>query len=958
MLARTVLGRLRHVSTFAAVTVVLLLPMGLVMWGYYDIQRGQVAFSAKEREGVSYLRPVVRLLAETVQARHRAMSSAAPADAALPGLIAAVDAADARHGERLEATSTWTAVKSALRRGQQADARAQAFAGYTDASTGLLGLIVQVSDNSNLTLDPDLDSYYLMDALVFRLPVLLDLTGQAVDLALTARDGSADQAQAARLSLARTAGALSRTQAAVDSGMATAFAKTQQPALRGLQADLLEERRAVGDVLRQVDTAVGTGRLDVVTSAVGDRSSAALIRLVDSIGPQLDDLLVARIHGLQVKAYRVGTAALVAVLLVVTVLVRFYRSIAERRRALTQAALVRQAASTANSADTFSTAAAVVVQDVCTKLGWLAGHGWTASERAAWFVAEHPHRHDGPCELVAFAARGAAPDEEQLPLSAQTRVASGPQELPGLGGAVHGCGVGRAVAVPVFAGGEVAGMLAFYLPAGMAPPAPDLITSLEQMGLSLGRVVERQRTAEALVHQATHDPVTDVANRRRLLEEISATQQQLAAQRRNGRRSAVLLINLDRFRLINDSLGYAAGDLVLREAADRISRTVGATDLVARLGADEFAVLAHRDVLAGEAGRGGGEDAEPFSALAQRLLHELRGTVNVVGHEVPLRASAGICPLTDDRATTAHNPAGVLRDADAALRHAKRRGKDQIQVFDAALRSTAAGRIADEAALGEAIHSGQLLLHYQPIVALDTGLPVGVEALVRWLRPGHGMVPPNTFIPLAEDSGLIVDLGRWVLRQACRDAAGWSQTASPLAEATVSVNVSTRQLTHPRFLQDLDGALHDAGLSPDRLIVEITETALIEDPDAATTTLHAIRARGVQVALDDFGTGYSSLSYVQNLPVTILKIDKSFVDPIQGPGTGTALSEVVLKLAEATNLCTVAEGVETPAQAEALRRLGCERGQGYTWSPPVPQERLQEVIACWSPVHPLHHQVG
>ena len=957
MLARTVLARLRHVYTFAAVTVVMLLPMGLVMWGYYDIQRGQVAFSAKERDGVNYLRPVVQLLAETVEARHEPMSAAAPADPTLPRLIAAVDAADARYGEGLEVSATWTSVKSALQRGQQADARQQA---YTDASTGLLALIVQVSDNSNLTLDPDLDSYSLWEALVFPLPVRLDLTGRAVDDALAAGGGPADQAQAARLSLARTAGALGRTQAAVDSGMATAFAETRQPALRGLQADLLIERRAVEDVLRQVDTAVQTGRLDVVTPEVYHRSSAALTRLVDSVGSQLDGLLVTRIEGLQAKAYRVGTAALAAVLLVVAVLVRFYRSIAARRRALTHAALVRQAASTANSADTFYTAAGVVLQDVCTKLGWLAGHGWTASpEPAAWFVAEHPHRHDGPCGLAASAARGAAPDKVQLPLSAQTRVASGPQELPGLGRAVRGCAVGSAVAVPVFAGGEVTGMLAFYLPAGTAPPAPDLIEILEQIGLSLGRVVERQRTAEVLVHQATHDPVTDVANRRRLLDEISTTQQQqLAARRDDGLRSAVLLINLDRFRLINDSLGYAAGDLVLREAADRISRTVDGTDLVARLGADEFVVLAHRDGPARQARGGDGDDLEPFTALAQRLLHELRGTVNVVGHEVPLRASAGICPITDDHATVAHYPAAVLRDADAALRHAKRRGKDQIQVFDAALRSTAAGRIADEAALAEAIHAGQLLLHYQPIIDLRTGLPVGVEALVRWLRPGHGMVPPNSFIPLAEDSGLIVDLGRWVLREACRHAATWSTSASPLAEATVSVNVSTRQLTHPRFLQDLDGALHDSALSADRLIVEITETALIEDPDAALATLHAIRARGVQVALDDFGTGYSSLSYVQNLPVTILKIDKSFVDPIQGPGAGTALSEVVLKLAEATDLCTVAEGVETPAQAEALRRLGCERGQGYTWSPPVPLDRLEEVVAGCSSVHSLDHQLG
>jgi EAL domain-containing protein (putative c-di-GMP-specific phosphodiesterase class I) len=287
----------------------------------------------------------------------------------------------------------------------------------------------------------------------------------------------------------------------------------------------------------------------------------------------------------------------------------------------------------------------------------------------------------------------------------------------------------------------------------------------------------------------------------------------------------------------------------------------------------------------------------------------------------------------------------VLRDADAALRQAKRRGKDQVQVYDAALRSTAAERIDEETALGAAIAADQLLLHYQPIIDLDTGVPTGVEALARWARPGHGMVPPVHFIALAEESGLIVDLGRWVLRRACRDAADWARTAPALAGATVSVNVSTRQLIHPRFLLDLDGAMADHALPADRLVLEITESALIEDPDAVMVTLDAIRARGVRLALDDFGTGYSSLSYVQNLPVTILKIDKSFVDPIAGPGQGTILSEVVLKLAEATGLRTVAEGVETRQQAEALRLLGCHRGQGFTWSRPVPNEQLAAAVA-------------
>ncbi|WIM99663.1 EAL domain-containing protein [Actinoplanes oblitus] len=607
------------------------------------------------------------------------------------------------------------------------------------------------------------------------------------------------------------------------------------------------------------------------------------------------------------------------------------RDVTVKRRAEQAAALIRHAAVTANSANSFIEAAAEVVRQVCTRLGWLAGQAWTAGGGpVVWHVGDHPHATPGPasgCGLRLLAERGSAPTEQQLAFGAVARV-SGPEGLRQMGPAVPECGIGFAVAVPVLAGGEVTGMLGFYLPADCPAPEHDLIQALEQIGLALGRVVERQRTSEALAWQATHDPVTDLANRRLLLDHIRRIRQA------DGRQAALLLINLDRFRLINDALGYALGDQVLRLAGDRLRAAVGAEDLVARLSADEFVVVATMPGTPSPAG-------SPFLPLADRLLHELRQPLAIGGHELMLRASVGIRAVTGDDPD--HFPAAVLRDADAALRQAKNRGKDQVVVFDGAMAGTAKRRMDDEIALARAITDEQLVLHYQPIIALDTGRPVGAEALVRWHRPGHGMQAPDRFIPMAEESGLIVDLGRWVLHQACRDAAGWPHQAPIMADASVSVNVSARQLTHPRFLADLQTALAETGLAPERLILEITETALISEPEAAMETLHAVRACGVQLALDDFGTGYSSLSYVQKLPATILKIDKSFVDPISGPGAGTALSEVVVKLAEAIGMRTVAEGVESPEQATALRLLGCHRGQGYTWSRPVPNAELREV---------------
>ncbi|GAA1619154.1 sensor domain-containing protein [Actinoplanes couchii] len=559
------------------------------------------------------------------------------------------------------------------------------------------------------------------------------------------------------------------------------------------------------------------------------------------------------------------------------------RDVTVHRRAERAAALIRFAAVTANSADTFAAAASAVLREVCARLQWHAGHAWTgAGEPVGWHESGEAH-----------------PVPSVVPFEAVTRIVT------------DGGGAGSAVSVPMLTGGEVAGMLVFRLPAGVPAPDHDVLQALEQIGLALGRVVERQRTSDALAWQATHDPVTDLANRRLLTERI-----------RDGRHRALLLINLDRFRIINDALGYALGDQILRLAGERLLSVTGEDDLVARLSADEFVVL-----------------AQDQTDLAQRLLAVLREPMTIGGHEFRLGASIGIRPLTGS-----HRPAAVLRDADAALRQAKSRGKDQVVVFDDALAGTAEQRFDDELALARAITGDELVLHYQPIIDLQSGQPSGAEALVRWHRPGHGMIAPDRFIPLAEETGLIVDLGRWVLRQACRDAAVWAVEAPALAEASVSVNVSARQLTHPNFIGDLDAALADSTLPAGRLILEVTESALISEPETAMDTLRAVRARGVQVALDDFGTGYSSLSYVQRLPATILKIDKSFVDPITEDAVGTALTEVVVKLAEATGLRTVAEGVENAVQAAALRRLGCHRGQGFVWSRPVPQSDLHHVL--------------
>jgi methyl-accepting chemotaxis protein len=314
------------VYKIALVTVVLLLPLGLVTWGYVDIQTGQVAFSAKERDGVAYLRPVLTLTARTVQARQLVVSGGQPADAGVSEAVRAVDAVDARLGGSLGVSDTWAMVKSALDEAGRRDAGQAAFKTYGEATTALLELIVAVSDKSNLTLDPDLDSYYVMDALVFRLPALLDLVGQTIGEVVLADAEASETVETARLRLARVAGALASTQAAVDSGMSTAFAKTSREQLRGARTDVQAEQRAVAAVLDQVNEAVTSGRLSSVTVSAGDEARTVLAQLIDRLGPELDALLVTRIDGLRSKAFLVEAAALAAVLLVGYLLVGFYLS--------------------------------------------------------------------------------------------------------------------------------------------------------------------------------------------------------------------------------------------------------------------------------------------------------------------------------------------------------------------------------------------------------------------------------------------------------------------------------------------------------------------------------------------------------------------------------------------------------------------------------------------------------
>ncbi|MDA0180735.1 EAL domain-containing protein [Solirubrobacter phytolaccae] len=438
-------------------------------------------------------------------------------------------------------------------------------------------------------------------------------------------------------------------------------------------------------------------------------------------------------------------------------------------------------------------------------------------------------------------------------------------------------------------------------------------------------ITARKQDAERLDHQAHHDALTELPNRARFDTVLKAA---LAP----GRDVAVIFADLDNFKIINDSLGHRTGDELLVEVAERLAAELRPDDVLARFGGDEFVILLEGLDGIGEARR-----------TANRLAAVLKEPFVLAGHQRFVSASFGIAVGNADAEA-------LLRDADAAMYHAKEQGKARLEVFDESLRARAMARLEIEAGLREAMAAGELELHYQPKISLADGSLYGLESLLRWQHPVLGTISPATFIPIAEQSGLIVPIGEWVLNTACRQAAEWRSRGH---EFVIAVNLSPVQLSSPSLARVVDDALRDSGLPPAALCLEITETAIMEDPEAARRVLQSLKALGVKLAIDDFGVGYSSLSKLKYLlPVDIIKIDKSFVDGITDCPDDRAIIAAIVSLAHELGATAVAEGVETEDQANALRALDCHVAQGYHFSRPLPAYRCfsqSEILSAASP---------
>jgi diguanylate cyclase (GGDEF)-like protein len=447
-----------------------------------------------------------------------------------------------------------------------------------------------------------------------------------------------------------------------------------------------------------------------------------------------------------------------------------------------------------------------------------------------------------------------------------------------------------------------------------------VVTDAEGRGLySQGYLLDitSAKLAEQRLEELAYtDTVTQLANRERLLEELEA------AQARGATETAVVFLDLDDFKTVNDSLGHTAGDELLREVATRLRAAVRQEDVVSRLGGDEFAILANTS------------ERRVLERLVERVSHALRDPPTIAGRSVSATASIGIACGSDS--------SDLLRDADLAMYAAKADGGDTWRFFERGMHDRAVERLQMTYELQRPEIAQQLRLSYQPTYVLASGRSRSVEALLRWERPGYGLVAPGSFVPLAEETGTINRIGAWVLEEACREVAEWNRRRDTAAEISLSVNVSARQVASPQLLGDVSSALARHGLRADLLTLELTESVLMGGDGSTLDNLRALKELGVRLAIDDFGAGYSSFAYLRRFDVDVLKLDRSFL--AANTADNRALVQGIVELARALGVSLVAEGVEEEWQVQLLRELGCDLGQGYLLSPPLPPDEVERVL--------------
>ena len=484
-------------------------------------------------------------------------------------------------------------------------------------------------------------------------------------------------------------------------------------------------------------------------------------------------------------------------------------------------------------------------------------------------------------------------------------------------------GLHTAIGFPLLVGRDVVGVLEFLTERTIEPDA-ELIDLMAQVGIELGRVVERAQAAEQLRHQATHDALTALPNRVLIRDELRRALARL--ERDPDGTTAVFFVDLDGFKAVNDTLGHAAGDRILCDVAERLGQILRPHDLLGRLSGDEFVIVCER--LGAE---------QPIARIAERIGEALRRPFSLDGELFQISASVGVTLAVAGQA-----PEDLIAEADAAMYRAKQLGKARFEVYSEDLGARLRRRTELERALRHAAERGELRLHYQPEVDLRSGRIVGLEALLRWQRE-DALVMPAEFIPVAEETGLIVPIGAWVLDEALRQARAWEQDERIDDAPWTSVNLSVRQLADPEIMRRVADTLARHETDPSKLLLEVTESVILDDVEAGLTVLMQLKQLGTEIAIDDFGTGYASLSYLRRFPASALKIDRSFVAALHDERT-RAIVLAMIELAHALGLTAIAEGIETTEQLTALRELDCDLGQGYLFARPVPADEVEPLL--------------
>lgn len=573
------------------------------------------------------------------------------------------------------------------------------------------------------------------------------------------------------------------------------------------------------------------------------------------------------------------------------------------------------------------------IQAFCGLSDWICGMHWvTDPEDGALRCQEWWHAPGDPVlerfGAVAQSTRIGAQEPNAPARKAFTRAmpvwaAELEHEAAALATAAREAGLRTALAFPVCVDGETFGAIELYARSARAPER-DLLRVAGQLGALIGQHIARRETERRLQFVVSHDPLTGLPNRAIFGQRLG---QALAQAARYDHKAAVLFIDLDRFKVVNDTMGHEAGDRLLREVAERLRDSLREGDTVGRHGGDEFVVLIEQY-----------ESAMQVAGVAQKIIDQAGEPYFFDGHEFHISASIGIATYPND----GQDADTLLKHADIAMYRAKEAGKNQYQFYSPHMNRLSLERLDLEASLRHALERGELLLVYQPMFDMDGRGVVGMEALLRWRRADDSIVAPADFMPLAEETGLAVHIGEWVLRTACAQARMWQDRgAKPVR---VAVNVSPRHFAHGNLVGCVEDVLRATRLQPGSLQLEITEATIMQSADRAVRALRMLKEQGVRVAVDDFGTGFSSLAHLQRFPLDAVKVDRSFVASIAQPGNGAAVARAVIAMAHSFDLRAVAEGVETEEQARFLRIQGCDEMQGFLFSHPLSSEQAAEVL--------------